>query len=244
MGAGRGISIMCFGRVSIGYTLKPYAKLCHINGFDSIDIYFKMRYNVNDTQQKGDVSVMALIGYARVSTQEQNEGRQVEAFREMGADKVFIDKQSGKDTARPQLTALRQYVREGDTVVVTEYARLARSVRDLLTIIDELTARGVEVRSVKEQFDTTTPQGKLMLTIFAGLAEFEREMILQRQREGIDLAKREGKYHGRQPLPFDEVLFRREVAAWRSGEQTAKQTMVRLGMKPNRFYRKVKALGL
>lgn len=187
---------------------------------------------------------MALIGYARVSTQEQNEGRQLETFAELGVDKSFIDKCSGKTTARPQLTAMREYVREGDTVIVTEYARLARSVRDLLNIVDELTAKGVQLRSIKEDFDTTTPQGKLMLTIFAGLAEFEREMILQRQQEGIALAKKEGKYHGRQPLPFDEKLFRKEVAAWRAGEQTAKLTMQHLDMKPNRFYRKVKELGL
>lgn len=187
---------------------------------------------------------MALIGYARVSTQEQNEARQLEAFEEMKVDKFFIDKCSGKDAARPQLAAMREYVREGDIVIVTEYARLARSVRDLLSIVDELTSKGVQLRSIKEQFDTTTPQGKLMLTIFAGLAEFEREMILQRQREGIELAKKEGKYKGRQPLPFDEKLFRREVKAWRAGEQTAKLTMKHLQMKPNRFYRKVKDLGL
>ena len=102
---------------------------------------------------------------------------------------------------------------------LTEYARLARSVRDLLTILDELTVKGVEVRSVKEQFDTSTPQGKLMLTIFAGLAEFEHEMIRQRQREGIELARKQGKYRGRQPLPFDEKQFRREVKVWRAGEQ-------------------------
>ena len=84
---------------------------------------------------------MALIGYARVSTLEQNEKRQLETFAEMKVDKYFIDKCSGKDAARPQLRALCDYVREGDTVVVTEYARLARSVRDLLSIIDELTAR-------------------------------------------------------------------------------------------------------
>ena len=187
---------------------------------------------------------MALIGYARVSSQEQNEGRQIEAFRKLGVDKYFIDKCSGKDAARPQLKAMREYVREGDTVIVTEYARLARSVRDLLSIIDELTEKGVQLQSIKEQLDTTTPQGKLMLTIFAGLAEFERDMILQRQREGIELAKRQGKYHGRKPLPFDEALFRREVSIWRKGEQTAKQTMAHVGMKPNRFYRKVKELGL
>ena len=187
---------------------------------------------------------MALIGYARVSTLEQNEERQLKAFTELGVDKCFIDKCSGKDTARPQLAAMREYVREGDTVIVTEYARLARSVRDLLSIVDELTAKRVQLRSIKEQFDTTTPQGKLMLTIFAGLAEFEREMILDRQREGIEIAKRAGKYKGRQPLPFDEKMFRREVKVWRSGEQTAKETMKHLGMKPNRFYRKVKEFAL
>ncbi len=187
---------------------------------------------------------MALIGYARVSTEEQNEGRQIEAFKEMKVDKHFIDKCTGKDAARPQLKAMREYVREGDTVIVTEYARLARSVRDLLAIVDELREKNVQLRSIKEQFDTTTPQGKLMLTIFAGLAEFEREMILQRQREGIELAKKEGKYKGRQPLPFDEKQFRREVTVWRRGDQTAKETMKHLNMKPNRFYRKVKELGI
>ena len=185
---------------------------------------------------------MALIGYARVSTQDQNEGRQTEALNELGVDKLYIDKCSGKDAARPQLKALREYVREGDTVVVTEYSRLARSVRDLLNIVDELTAKGVQLRSVKEQFDTTTPQGKLMLTIFAGLAEFEREMILQRQSEGIELAKRQKKYKGRQPLPFDEEHFRREVEVWKAGKQTARKAMEHLNMKPNRFYRKVKQL--
>ncbi len=187
---------------------------------------------------------MALIGYARVSTQEQNEARQLEVFEQLHVDKYFIDKCSGKDAARPQLKAMRDYVREGDIVVVTEYARLARSVRDLIEIIDELASKDVQLRSIKEQIDTTTPQGKLMLTIFAGLAEFERDMILQRQREGIEIAKRAGKYKGRTPIPFDEAQFRREVAVWRKGEQTARAAMQHLNMKPNRFYRKVKEFEL
>ena len=186
---------------------------------------------------------MALIGYARVSTDGQNEARQVEAFKSLGVEKVFIDKQSGKDAARPQLTAMREYVREGDTVVVTEYARLARSVRDLLSIVDELRGKGVQLISQKENFDTSTPQGKLMLTVFAGLAEFEREMILERQREGIAIAKAEGKYKGRQPLPFDEKEFKRECEKWVKGSQTAVDTMKKLGMKPNRFYRYAKKYG-
>ena len=187
---------------------------------------------------------MALIGYARVSTQEQNEARQLEVFEQLHVDKCFIDKCSGKDAARPQLKAMRDYVREGDIVVVTEYARLARSVKDLIEIIDELASKEVQLKSIKEQIDTTTPQGKLMLTIFAGLAEFERDMILQRQREGIEIAKRAGKYKGRTPIPFDENQFRREVAVWRKGEQTARAAMQHLNMKPNRFYRKVKEFEL
>ena len=186
---------------------------------------------------------MALIGYARVSTDGQNEARQVEAFKSLGVEKVFIDKQSGKDAARPQLTAMREYVREGDTVIVTEYARLARSVRDLLTIVDELRGKGVQLISQKENFDTSTPQGKLMLTVFAGLAEFEREMILERQREGIKIAKAEGKYKGRRPIAFDEKAFKKECERWVKGEQTAVATMKKLDMKPNRFYRYAQKYG-
>lgn len=189
---------------------------------------------------------MALIGYARVSTAEQNEARHIEQFRKMGIDEdcIFIDKCSGKNENRPQLAEMRKYIRKGDTLIVTEYSRLARSTTDLLNIIKELTDKGADVQSIKESFDTTTPQGKLMLTIFAGLAEFEREMILQRQREGIRIAKAEGKYKGRRETPYNEKSLRSECEKWRNKQQTAIQTMKILGMKPNRFYRLVKKLGL
>ena len=100
-----------------------------------------------------------------------------------------------------------EYVREGDVVVVTEYARLARSTKDMLNIINELSEKGIQLISLKEQLDTSTPQGKFTLTIFSALSELERETILQRQREGIEIAKVEGKYKGRKPLPFDEKSF-------------------------------------
>lgn len=187
---------------------------------------------------------MCKIGYARVSTIEQNEARQVTALKELGCEKIFIDKQSAKDTNREQFNRMCNYVREGDTVIVTEYSRLARNVKDLLAIIDDLHNQNVNLISIKENFDTSTPQGSLMLTIFAGLSEFEREMILQRQREGIAIAKRAGKYHGRKPLPFDEEAFRKECIKWVNGSQTAVKTMNMLNMKPNRFYKKVKELGI
>lgn len=139
------------------------------------------------------------VGYIRVSTVEQHEDRQVKDLTENAkVSKVFMDKLSGKDTNRPQLKAMLDYVREGDTVVVSEYSRLARSTRDLMDIVDTLKAKGVNVVSMKENFDTNTPQGKLILQTFMNIAEFERELMLQRQREGIAIAKANGKYKGRQ----------------------------------------------
>ena len=130
-------------------------------------------------------------------------------------------------------------VREGDTVIVESISRFARNTRDLLDLVERLTAKGVEFVSKKEAIDTTTPSGKFMLTIFGAVAELEREYILQRQREGIALAKAQRKYRGRMPLTlpdnFDDI-----VAQWRRGEITAKEAMRRTGLKSNTFYRRVK----
>ena len=143
-------------------------------------------------KQKGQI-----VGYARVSTAEQNEQRQIVALKQAGAEKIFLDKLSGKDTNRPQLKSMLDYVREGDTLIISEYSRLARSTKDLLEIIDTLKNKGVTVISQKENFDTSTPQGELVLTVMAGIATFERKLMLQRQKEGIELAKQAGKYKGR-----------------------------------------------
>lgn len=185
------------------------------------------------------------IGYARVSTDEQNEARQLESFADYSEKitKVFTDKMSGKDANRPQLKAMLDYVREGDVVVVSDFSRLARSTTDMLQIVKELTDKGVALISIKEKVDTNTPQGRFMLTIFAALAELERETILQRQREGIALAKEQGKYKGRQPIPYDEKRFIKECQKWVDGHQTAADTMRNMDMKPNRFYRLAKKHG-
>ena len=182
---------------------------------------------------------MARIGYVRVSTQEQNTARQEVSLQE--CDKLFVEKVSGKDAEhRPQLKAMMEYVREGDTVIVSEYSRFARSTRDLLNLVDQLQKKGVAFVSLKENIDTSTPQGELMMTIFAGLAEFERKQMLQRQAEGIAVAKAEGKYTGRQPIKVDEEAFEREYTAWKSGQQTARKAMEHLQLRPNTFYRRVK----
>lgn len=182
---------------------------------------------------------MANIKYIRVSTTDQNTARQETDTAQY--DKVFIEKASGKNTKdRPELAKMMAFVREGDTVTVDSYSRFARSTRDLLNMVEELNSKGVQFVSLKEKTDTTTPQGRLIFTIFAGLAQFEREQMLQRQAEGIAIAKAEGKYKGRQRIGVDKKQFEREYQAWKADKQTAKETMDRLNLKPNTFYRRVK----
>lgn len=184
------------------------------------------------------------IGYARVSTIEQNEARQLEALQAAGCEKIYLDKCSGKNTNREQLKSMMTFAREGDIVITESISRIARNTRDLLRIIDDLTEKGISFISQKENIDTTTPQGRFVLTIFAALAELERESIRERQREGIEIAKREGKYRGRKPIQIDEKAFREICQEWRSGRITARQAMRLLDLKPNTFYKNVKLLNV
>lgn len=178
------------------------------------------------------------IGYIRVSTTEQNTIRQEVLLKEFGVDELFIDKASGKSTDRPELKRMLTYVRQGDIVIVESISRFARNTRDLLELIEQLSAKHVEFISKKEAIDTTTPTGKFMLTIFGAVAELEREYILQRQHEGIAIAKEQGKYKGRKPIVHPE--FSKVVSKWKSGSMTAVEAMRRLNMKPSTFYRKVR----
>lgn len=136
------------------------------------------------------------VGYIRVSTVEQNERRQVEAMKSFQIEKLFVEKVSAKDMHRPKLQEMLEFVREGDTVHIHDFSRLARSTADLLSIVDTLNRKGVTLVSNKENIDTSTPTGKLMLTFIGAIAEFERQNLLDRQREGIALAKAAGKYKG------------------------------------------------
>lgn len=184
------------------------------------------------------------IGYARVSTASQNTQRQTNAFDNLGIEKMFIEKASGKNAEREQLKLMLQFIREGDVVIVESISRIARNTKDLLTIIETIRARGAEFVSLKEAIDTSNPQGKFMMTVFGALAELERECILQRTREGIEIAKEEGKYKGKPKMKIDESAFRKEVKRWRDGLQTATDAMRALNLKPNTFYRRVKEFGL
>lgn len=184
------------------------------------------------------------VGYVRCSTIEQNEARQMKMMQEYNIEKIFVDKASGKNTDRKEFLAMMAYVRAGDSVTVESISRIARNTRDLLSIISALTEKGVEFVSLKENIDTSTPQGRFMLTVFGALAELERENILERQREGIEIAKAEGKYKGRKPVEINEAKFRAVCSRWRAGEITATAAMQAVGLKPNTFYRRVKELNI
>ena len=184
------------------------------------------------------------IGYARVSTREQNEARQIEAFKDLGLDKWYLDKASGKNTDRPNLKEMLSYIREGDTVVVESISRIARNTKDLLGIVEAINDKNAEFVILKEQLDTTTPTGKFMLTVFGAMAELEREYILQRQAEGIEIAKSEGRYAGRPQVDIDETKFRSVCKEWRNGNIQAVEAMKKMGMSKPTFYRRVREMGL
>lgn len=180
------------------------------------------------------------VGYVRVSTEEQNTIRQESLMSTLGVEKLFIEKVSGANRERKQLKAMMDFVREGDTVIVESMSRLSRSALDFLNISNELKEKKVILISKKENIDTESPQGKFMLTVFAGLYELERDSIKQRQLEGIREAKKAGKYKGRQPIKVNNQLFKDTYTTWKENKITAVEAMKRLNLKPNTFYRKVK----
>lgn len=149
------------------------------------------------------------VAYIRVSTREQNEARQLEALQKYDIEKWYTEKVSGKNmTDRPELQSMIDFVRDGDTVYVHDFSRLARSTKDLLDIIEKLNAKGVHLVSNKENIDTSTPNGRLMLTMLSAIYQFERENMLDRQAEGISIAKRNGAYKGRKPIDIDSEVFK------------------------------------
>ncbi len=149
------------------------------------------------------------VGYVRVSTREQNEARQLESMEKHGVEKVFTEKVSGKNmTDRTELQNMIDFVRDGDTVYVHDFSRLARSTKDLLEIVETLNSKNVSLVSFKENVDSSTATGKLMLTMIAAIYQFERENMLDRQHEGIEIAKRNGAYKGRKPIDIDSEVFK------------------------------------
>lgn len=180
--------------------------------------------------------------YVRVSTKEQNTDRQEILKDTYKVDKVYIDKSSGKNTNRPAFQEMLSQLRENDTVIVESYSRASRSTKDLLELVELLNNKKVNFISIKENLDTSTPAGRLMLTMFAGLYQFERECMLERQKEGIEIARQKGAYKnvGRKKLVPNDKIFANLYKEWKNGNIKACEFMKALNLQRNTFYRRVK----
>ncbi|HCE68372.1 MAG: integrase [Geobacteraceae bacterium GWC2_55_20] len=181
---------------------------------------------------------MAIIGYARTSTTDQNIEPQIEALQVAGCDRIYQEQRSGIDATRPELLAMLDYCREGDVIVCTKLDRIGRSTADVLGIVEKLQAKRVAFRCLNINLDTSTPTGKMMLTMLAAVATFEREIMLERQREGIAAAKQAGKYTGRKPTAKMQAAAVMELL----GQGLTKQAVAdRLGIGVASVYRICKA---
>ena len=179
------------------------------------------------------------VGYIRVSTIEQNTESQKAVLENLGMDKVFEEKLSGKNTDRPQLQAMLDYVREGDIVYVKDLSRLARNTKDLLDIVEYLDKKGVGLFSIKENIDTSTNFGKLMITFLGAIYEFERANLLERQRDGIAVAKKLGKYKGRKKVPKPDN-FKEVYKKWLNREIKSNAAIRELNISEYAFYKFVR----
>lgn len=181
-----------------------------------------------------------LVGYVRVSSTGQNTARQEVLMKELGVEELFMEKVSGKATMnqRPELEKLMSFVRKGDTVIVESISRFGRNIRHFLELMDMLEKKGVKFISKKENFDTSTPAGRFIMVIFAGLAELERDCILERQAEGIAIAKAEGRFNGRPKKELDN--FESIYTEWKNENITAAKAAKSLSVARSTFYRKVR----
>ena len=179
------------------------------------------------------------IGYMRVSSSSQKLDRQEVIMEKLSVDRIYVDVQSGKNTSRPNLQKMLFEIQNGDTLIVESISRFARNTKDLLNLIEKLDEKEVKFVSQKENIDTSTPNGKFMLTIFGAVAQLERDYLLQRQKEGIAIAKSKGKYRGRKAIEIDEKKFQRLYKEWKSEKLSSKHFMLDMGIKPNTFYRRI-----
>jgi len=181
------------------------------------------------------------IAYIRVSSKDQNVARQLEAMKDQNIDRYYEEKISGKDTNRDQLKAMLDFARDGDTIYVESFSRLARNMLDLLAIVDQLAKKNVGFVSLKEKIDATTSTGRLQLNLFGAIYQFERECSKERQREGIDIALAEGRPYGRPKVEINEkfmVAYKR----WKLKEITAVAAMNMAGYTKSTWYNLVKEI--
>jgi DNA invertase Pin-like site-specific DNA recombinase len=184
-----------------------------------------------------------IYGYARVSTKGQNLDRQIDALKQAGCEYIYEEKESGTKRKRPELERMLEDLKEGDTVIVAELTRISRSTKDLLEIVNIITSKGANFKSLKESWlDTTSPHGKLLLTIFAGLSEFERDLIAERTKEGLEAARRRGRVGGRPKVNDGRVEMALEL--YQEGKYTIKEICRRTGLTRATLYRRLAEAGL
>ena len=180
------------------------------------------------------------IGYVRVSTVDQNEQRQIEELEKQGIEKWFTEKISAKDMNRPKLKEMLEFARKGDTIYIKDFSRLARSTKDLLEIIEELERKEVALISLNENLDTSTTTGKLLITMIGAINEFERANMLERQREGIAIAKRKGKFKGSKPMKINQEKFNDLKTEMEKGYITKTEMAKKLGISRGTLYTRLK----
>lgn len=169
------------------------------------------------------------IGYARVSTQDQNLDRQLDNLRSAGCERIFNEKMTGTRSDRPELKAMLMTLRSGDVLVIDSFSRLSRSTKDLLSLVEQLTGMGVHLVSLKENLDTTTATGKLMLTMLSALSQFERDLIAERTMDGLKAARARGRCGGR-PRSGSDKDRKQAYAMYKANVMTCKEIAEKFGV--------------
>lgn len=180
-----------------------------------------------------------IFGYARVSTQDQELARQIDALEKYGVDQIFTEKITGTKAHRPQLDKLKDKLREGDTVVIESLSRLGRSTKDLFALLEEWNGQGVKLVSLKEQIDTTTPTGKLLVTVLSALSQFERDIIVQRTKEGLESARKRGRNGGRPKA--DPANVKKAIKLYHAQTHSIKEITAICGISQATLYRALAA---
>lgn len=179
-----------------------------------------------------------IFGYARVSTEAQNLDRQLDALEKYGVDMIYNEKMTGTKKNRPELTKLLDRITEGDTVVVESLSRLGRSTKDLIELTETFQSKGVNLVSLKESIDTNSPTGKLLFTLMSAIAQFERDVIADRTREGLESARARGRTGGRPKADAEQV--RKAIKLYKTGQYSVKEIEELTGIKKSTLYRNLR----
>jgi len=179
-----------------------------------------------------------IFGYARVSTESQNLDRQLDALQKYGVDHIYNEKLTGTKRERPELDKMLDRMTEGDVVVVESLSRLGRSTKDLIELTEIFQSKGVNLVSLKESINTNTPTGRLLFTLMSAIAQFERDVIADRTREGLNAARARGRIGGRPKTNIDAV--KKAVKLYNTGQYTIKEIEELTGVKKDTLYRNMK----